>query len=128
MKISIYLLSGLIIAIIFGCSNNQKSNAKNDIVGIWQNTTTPNAAIEFTSDGEYYLRMNGERLLTDDSIVEKYSYEPLSKENNLIIYGNTKTSNTQAKLVIISAERIKISLVHQGKIVSQADFTKVKKL
>ena len=116
------------IAIIFGCSNNQKSNDKNNIVGIWQNTTTPNAAIEFTSDGEYYLRLNGERLLNDDSMVEKFSYDPLSEGNNLIIYGNTKISTTQAKLVIISPERIKISLIHQGTIVSEADFTKVKSL
>lgn len=128
MKISHYLLLGFVIAIMTGCSSNQKHDTNKAIVGIWQNTTTPNAAIEFTSDGEYYLRLNGDRLLTDDSIVEKFSYDPLSKENNLIIYGNTKTSTTQAKLVIITPERIKISLVHQGKIVSEADFTKVKKL
>jgi len=128
MKISKYVLLSIVITIIHGCGNNQKNDANKAIVGIWQNTTTPNAAIEFTSDGEYYLRLNGERLLTDDSIVEKFSYDPLSKENNLIIYGNIKTSTTQAKLVIITPERIKISLVHQGTIVSEADFTKVKKL
>lgn len=106
------------------CSNNQKSDANSGIVGIWQNTTTPNAAIEFTIDGEYYLRMNGERLLTDDSIVEKFSYDPISKENNLIIYGNSKMNTTQAKLIFIDPEHIKISLANQGTIISEADFTK----
>jgi hypothetical protein len=99
---------------------------KSAIFGIWQNTTTPNAAIEFTPEGEYYLRINGERLLVDDTIRDMYSYNPLAEGNNLIIYGNPRAGNTQSKLVIINPERIKISLVSQGIIVSEAEFTKVK--
>lgn len=127
MKISNFLVLGFILVIMAGCSSKQKYDANKAIVGIWQNTTNPGAAIEFTKEGDYYLRMDGERLLTGDSIVEKYSYDPLSEENNLIIYGNSKMNATQAKLVIINPERIKISLVHQETIVSEAEFTKEKK-
>lgn len=120
-----YLLLGFIITIMVGCNNKQSQNTNKAIIGIWQNTTNANTAIEFTNDGNYYLRLNGERLLIDDTIADKYSYDPLSKGNNLIIYGNPKTGNTQSKLVIISPERIKISLISQEKIVSEAEFTKV---
>lgn len=126
MKISKYLLSGLFFTILLSCSNNQKKDNNKAIVGIWQNTTTPNAAVEFTREGYYYLRINGERLLIDDTIKDMYSYDPLAEGNNLIIYGNPKAGNTQSKLVVISPERIKISLVSQGTIVSEAEFTKVK--
>ncbi|MDO9257119.1 MAG: hypothetical protein Q7U54_16485 [Bacteroidales bacterium] len=126
MKISFYLLSGLFLTILVGCSNNQKKDDNKAIIGIWQNTTTPNAAVEFTREGDYYLRINGERLSIDDTIKDKYSYDPLAEGNNLIIYGNPKAGNTQSKLVVISPERIKISLVSQGSIVSEAEFTKVK--
>lgn len=125
MKISKYLLSGLFFIILLSCSNNQKKDNNKAIVGIWQNTTTPNAAVEFTREGYYYLRINGERLLIDDTIKDMYSYDPLAEGNNLIIYGNPKAGNTQSKLVVISRERIKISLVSQGTIVSEAEFTKV---
>ena len=127
MKISRYLVLSVLITFLVGCSNDHKKVDNSAIIGIWQNTTTPNAAIEFTKDGEYFLRMNGERLYANDSIVDKYSYDPLSKENNLIIYGNSKTNNTQAKLVIINPGRIKISLVNMGTVVSEAEFTKVGK-
>jgi len=126
MKVSHYFLLSLVIALLAGCSNNQKNADNKAIIGIWQNTTNPENAIEFTRDGDYYIRMNGERLLTDDSIIEKYSFNPLSRENNLIIYGNPKAGNTQARLVVINTEQIKISLVHQGTVVSEAEFTKVK--
>lgn len=126
MKISNYVLFSLFIAILFGCNSKQTKVDKKAIIGIWQNTTTPNAAIEFTREGDYYLRINGERLLIDDTIKDNYSYDPAAEGNNLIIYGNPKAGNTESKLVIISPERIKISLVSQGTIVSEAEFTKVK--
>ncbi len=127
MKNLNYLFLGIAITILAGCNNKQNKEDNNKaITGIWQNTTNPNAAIEFTSGGVYYLRMNGERLLENDSTITKYSYDPLSEENNLIIYGNPKAGDSQAKLVIISPERIKISLVSQGSVVSEAEFTKVK--
>jgi hypothetical protein len=126
MKISNLLLFGFFIAILAGCNNKQAKVDKSAIIGIWQNTTTPNAAIEFTREGEYYLRINGERLLIDDTIKDKYSYDPLAEGNNLIIYGNPRAGNTQSKLVVISPDRIKISLVSRGTIVSVAEFTKVK--
>ena len=126
MKISHYLFLSVLIAFLVGCNNDQKKADNKAIIGVWQNTANPNAAIEFTEAGEYFLHMDGERLLTNDSTVEKYSYDPLSEENNLIIYGNAKMNTTQARLVIINPERIKISLVHQGTIVSDAEFTKVK--
>jgi hypothetical protein len=77
-------LLGIVITIVLGCSNNQKNDDDKAIVGIWQNTTNPASAIEFTKEGDYYIRMNGERLLLSDSIIEKYKYDPLSTENNLI--------------------------------------------
>lgn len=126
MKNSHYLLLGLLFPILVGCSNNQMKDNNNSIVGIWQNTTNPNTSIEFTKDGDYYLRINGERILTNDSTVEKYTYYPQSKENNLVIYGNAEMNNTQARLVVINPEQIKISLVHQGTVVSEAEFSKVK--
>jgi uncharacterized lipoprotein NlpE involved in copper resistance len=126
MKSSNYIVLLVVITILAGCNNKQKTQDNSAIVGIWQNTTNPMAAIEFTKDGAYYLRMQGDRLLDSDSTITKYSYNPLPEENNLIIYGNSKAGNTQAKLVIISSERIKISLVSQGKTVSEAEFTKVK--
>lgn len=126
MKISLFVLSGLFFTILVGCDNNQKKDNNKAIVGIWQNITNPDSAIEFTKEGDYYLRLNGERLLINDSIIEKYSYDPVSEENNLIIYGNQRAGDTQAKLVIINPERIKIALLHQGTIVSEAEFTKVK--
>jgi uncharacterized lipoprotein NlpE involved in copper resistance len=125
MKISTYLLLGFVITILVGCNNKQKNNDNTVILGIWQNTTNPDASIEFTREGNYYLRFKGERILPDDSIAEKYSYDPLSKENNLRIFGNVKAGNTAGNLVVISPERIKISLVSQGTIVSEAEFTKV---
>ena len=127
MKILNYLFLSLVIIFLASCNNNKPSGTDNKaIVGIWQNTSNPNSAIEFTKDGNYYLRINGERLLIDDSTVEKYSYNPLSTENNLIIYGNPKAGNTQSKLVIINPGHIKISLFSQGTIVSEAEFTKMK--
>jgi hypothetical protein len=126
MKTLNYLVLVFVITILAGCNNKQKTQDNSAIVGIWQNTTNSIAAIEFTTDGAYYLRMNGERLLDSDSTITKYSYNPLSEENNLMIYGNSKANNTQAKLVIINPERIKISLIHQDTIVSEAEFTKVK--
>jgi len=126
MKFLNYFLASLVITFLAGCSNNQKNNDSKAIVGIWQNTSNPDASIEFTSEGEYFLRFHGERILTNDSLVEKYSYNSLSNENNLIIYGNPRAGNTQGKLVVIKPGRIKISLVHQGTIVSEAEFTKVK--
>lgn len=126
MKNFHFLLLGFIFTILVGCSNNQKKDSNKAIVGIWQNTTNSNAAIEFTKEGDYYLRIKGERILTDDSLVEKYSYDPLSKGNNLIIYGNSKMNNTQARLVVIKPGQIKISLINQGSVVSEAEFTRVK--
>ncbi len=126
MKASNYLALVFAIIILAACNNQQKKQDDTSITGIWQNTTNSIAAIEFTTDGAYYLRMHGERLLDSDSTITKYSYDPSSEENNLIIYGNSKANNTQAKLVIISPERIKISLIHQDTIVSEAEFTKVK--
>ena len=126
MKFSNYLLFGFLSVILLRCNTKQTKVDKTAIIGIWQNTTTPNAAIEFTRDGDYYLRINGERLLIEDTIKDMYSYDPLAEGNNLIIYGNPKAGNTQSKLVIINPERIKISLVSNGTIVSEAEFTKVK--
>jgi hypothetical protein len=126
MKYSHLVLFSICISILISCGNNPKKSDSKAIVGIWQNTTNPNAAIEFTMDGEYYLRLNGARLLPNDSTVEKYSYDPLSEGNNLIIYGNPRTSNTQAKIKFMKSEQMKISLVSQGKIISEANFTKVK--
>jgi len=126
MKILFYLLSGLFLTFSVGCNNNQKKDNNKAIVGIWQNTTNPLAAIEFATNGNYYLRLNGERLLIDDSLVDKYSYDPLSKGNNLIIYGNPKAGNTQSKLVVINPNRLKITLKDHGTIVSEAEFTRVK--
>jgi hypothetical protein len=126
MKNLNYLLSGFVIIILVGCNNNQTHNNNQAIVGIWQNTATANTAIEFTKDGNYYLRLNGERLLIDDSLVEKYSYDPISEGNNLIIYGNPKAGNTQSKLVVITPVRIKISMVSHGITTSEAEFSKVK--
>lgn len=128
MKISFFVSLGFALSILVGCSNNQKNNDTKAIVGIWQNTTNPDASIEFTINGNYYLRMNGKRLLVDDSTTEKYSYDPLSKGNNLIIYGNPKAGNTQAKLLIINPKQIKISLFSQGTHVSEAEFTKVREV
>jgi uncharacterized lipoprotein NlpE involved in copper resistance len=126
MKNLNYLLVGFVITILLGCNNKQTRKDNSAIIGIWKNTTNANTAIEFTKDGYYYLRLNGERLLLDDTIKDKYSYDPLSEGNNLIIYGNPKAGNTQSKLVVINPERIKISLISQGKIVSEAEFIKVK--
>jgi len=126
MKISFYLLLSLLFTILVGCDHNIKKDNNKAIVGIWQNTSNPGSAIEFTKDGDYYLRLNGERLLISDSTIERYSYDPVSEENNLIIYGNQRAGETQAKLVLINPERIKIALLHQGTTVSEAEFTKVK--
>lgn len=126
MKTSLFILLGFVIPFMVGCNNNPTKDSNNAIVGIWQNTSNPGSAIEFTNDGNYYLRLNGERLLISDSIIEKYSYDPVSEENNLIIYGNQRAGYTQAKLVLINPERIKIAVLHQGNIVSEAEFTKVK--
>jgi len=125
MKISNYFLLVFIITILIGCHNKPTNEDNKAIFGIWQNTTNPKAAIEFTRDGNYYLRIDGERILSDDSTVDKYTYNALSKENNLTIFNSVKSGNTDGKLIIISPERIKISLVSKGTIVSEAEFTKV---
>lgn len=122
------LIVGFAFAILVGCSSNQKNYENKAIVGIWQNSSNPDASIEFTSNGDYYLRMNGERLFDNDSTIEKYSYDPISNGNNLIIYGNPKVGATQAKLMIINAGQIKISLFNQGTVVSEAEFTKVEEI
>ncbi len=127
MKISFPLALVLIITILAGCSSKQTKNDNQSIIGIWQNSTNPKAAIEFTKEGNYYLRIDGERILSDDSTTDKYAYNALSKENNLKIFNSLKVGNTEGKLVILSSERIKISLVNQGTIVSEAEFTKVSK-
>lgn len=126
MKFSNYLIFGFVIAVMIGCNNEKKNEDNKAIIGIWQNTTNPDASIEFTKDGEYFIRFNGERILNNDSVAEKYSYNSISNGNNLIIYGNPRADNTQGRLVVIAPGRIKISLVHQGTIVSEAEFTKVK--
>lgn len=127
MKISNYLFICVVLIILVGCNNKKPTTTNNKaIIGIWQNTTYPNSAIEFTKDGKYYIRINGDRILTDDSIVERYNYDPLAEGNNLIIYGNPRAGNTQSKLVVINPGHIQISLISQGTIVSEAEFTKIK--
>jgi hypothetical protein len=125
MKISNYILLVFIITILAGCSSNQTNEDNKTIVGIWQNTTNPKASIEFTKEGNYYLRIDGERILSDDSTTDKYSYNSSSKANNLKIFNSVKAGNTEGKLVILNPDRIKISLVSKGTIVSEAEFTKV---
>jgi len=111
---------------LLGCQNKQTVTGNTAIVGIWQNTANPDASIEFTGDGEYYIRIRGKRILNNDSIAEKYSYNSLSNGNNLIIYGNPRAGNALGELVAISPGKIKISLVNQGTFISEAEFTKVK--
>lgn len=128
MKNLNYLFLGITITFLAGCNNKQtKVDSNKAIIGIWQNTSNSIAEIEFTKEGTYYLRMNGERILDNDSTIIKYSYDPQSEGNNLIIYGNPKAGDVQATLVIISPERIKISMIHEGKVISDAEFTKAKK-
>ena len=127
MKNLNYIFLGLAITILAGCNNKQtKEDSNKAIIGIWQNTSNTIAEIEFTNEGTYYLRMNGERIMDNDSTIIKYSYDPLSEGNNLIIYGNPKAGDVQATLVIISPERIKISMITKGKVISDAEFTKAK--
>lgn len=126
MKISNYFLLVFSITILLGCNNKPTIDDNKAIVGIWQNMTNPKAAIEFTKEGNYYLRIDGERILSDDSTTDKYTYNALSTENNLKIFNSVKAGNTEGKLMIISPERIKISLISQATFVSEAEFTKVK--
>ena len=126
MKILNSVLLSLLILILFGCENKQAISYNSAIIGIWQNTANWDASVEFTGDGEYYIRIRGKRILNNDSIAEKYSYNSLSNGNNLIIYGNPRAGNALGELVVISPGKIKISLVNQGTIVSEAEFTKVK--
>ncbi len=127
MKNLNFLFLALAITILAGCNNKKtKEDSNKAIIGIWQNTNNSIAEIEFTEEGTYYLRMNGERILDNDSTIIKYNYDPLSEENNLIIYGNPKAGDVQATLVIISPERINISMIHEGKVISYAEFTKAK--
>ena len=126
MKISFPLSLVLIITILAGCSSKQTKNDNQAIIGIWQNATNPKVAIEFTKERNYYLRIDEERILSDDSTTDKYTYNASSKENNLNIFNSVKAGNTEGKLIILSPERLKILLVNQGTNVSETEFTKVR--
>jgi len=109
-----------------GCDKKQKNEKSKDIIGIWQNTSHQNSAVEFTENGEYFVRIDGKRLMTSDSIKDKYIYDLSLGENNLKIFRNSKSDTTIGKLLVLNPDRIKISLIHSDTIVSESEFTKLK--
>ena len=126
MKNSFYLLLCFVFFLQIGCVKKQKNEKSKDIIGIWQNTSYPNNAIEFTEDGEYFVRIGGKRLITSDSIKDKYTYDLSLEDKNLKIFRNSKSDTSIGKLVIINADRIKISLIHSDTVVSESEFIKLK--
>jgi hypothetical protein len=125
MKKLFYLLLCFVCFIQVGCNKKQKNEKNKDIIGIWQNTAQPNSAIEFTENGEYFVRIDGKRLYTSDSINVKYIYDVSLGEKNLKLF--TKSNDTTIhKLLVINPDRIKLSLIHNDTVVTETEFTKLK--
>lgn len=126
MKNSFVLLLCLVFFIQIGCTTNQKNEKSKEIIGIWQNASHPKNAVEFTENGEYFVRIDGKRFLASDSIKDKYIYDLSLGEKNLKIFHNSTDYTTIGKLLVLSPDRIKISLIHSDTIVSETEFTKLK--
>jgi len=126
MKNSFILLLCFVFFIQIGCNKKQKNEKSKDIIGIWQNSSHPNSAIEFTENGEYFVRIDGKRLMTSDSIMDKYIYDLSLGEKNLKIFRNSKSDTAIGKLLVLNPDRIRISLIHSDTIISESEFTKLK--
>lgn len=124
MKISVYSLLGLVLLILAGCGNKQMKENKNDIVGIWQKSADTNIAIEFTGEGDYYLRFNGKRVITADSKSLKYKYDSLSPGCNIKIFEDGKTDTTKGILMLMNSNSINFSLLDKDSILSTIDYTR----
>ena len=126
MKNSFILLLCFVFFIQIGCSKKQKNEKSKDIIGIWQNTSHPNSAVEFTENGEYFVRIDGKRLMTSDSMKPKYIYDLSLGEKNLKIFHISKNDTSIGKILFINPDRIKLSLIHSDTVVSESEFTKLK--
>jgi hypothetical protein len=126
MKKCIYLLFGVILSVLTSCDNKQMNVRKTEIVGIWQNSSDSNTAIEFTENGNYYFRLKGERMIPKDSKVLKYIYDSLSEGPNLKIYEDMAGDTTEGILEQINPNTLKFSLVVKDSIVSKVEYTRIK--
>jgi hypothetical protein len=126
MKNLFFLLLCFVFFIQIGCDKKQKNEKSKDIIGIWQNTSQPNSAVEFTENGDYYVRIDSKRLMIFDSIKDKYIYDLSLGERNLKIFRISKNDTSIGKLLVINPDRIKISLIHSDTVVSESEFTKLK--
>jgi hypothetical protein len=127
MKISIYVFLVLTLFIFGGCQQKPSSKNNSDLVGIWQNKTVAKSAIEFTENGEYYLRIEGKRLIVKspiDSTAQQYIYDSISDGINLKIFSKINGDTTKGKLVFLDSNKIKISLINADTILSETEFFK----
>ena len=128
MKNSVYLLLVLVVFVLVGCTSKARNGKDTKLAGIWQNANNTSAAIEFTKNGDYHLRFQGERISamsTGDTGSEKFTYDSLSSSPNLKIFDNKKSDTTCGELVFINSNRIKISIIFHDTIVSEAEFFKI---
>jgi len=129
MKNSIYLFLVLTVFLIGGCNQKPSSEFISDLVGIWQNKTVATSAIEFTKNGEYYLRMNGKRLIVMspiDSTAQQFIYDSLSNDINLKIFSKINGDTTKGKLVFLDSNKIKISLINADTVLSETEFFRLR--
>jgi len=129
MKNLIYVLLVSIVFVQVGCKEKRSNENKSSLVGIWQNKTVATSAIEFTENGEYYLRLNGKRLIIMspiDSAAQQFRYDSLSKGINLKIFAKINSDTTKEKLVFLNPDRIKISLINADTILSESEFFRLK--
>jgi hypothetical protein len=128
MKNSIYLLLVLVVFVLVGCTSKPRNYKDTQLAGIWQNANNASIAVEFTKNGDYHLRFQGERISatsTGETVIEKFTYDTLSSSPNLKIFDSKKSDTTRGELVFINPNRIKISILFHDTIVSEAEFFKI---
>lgn len=130
MKNSIYALLFLILIMLGGCNKHPGSEKNADLVGIWQNKTDTTSAIEFTKNGEYYVRIAGERLVTMspiDSTPKQYIYDATSNDVNLKLFSKINSDTVKVKLVFLDSDKIKILLINTDTAFTETEFIRLEK-
>jgi len=129
MKNLIYLSCVLVVFILAGCNSKPKTEKSSALTGIWQNEKDSSTAIEFSENGNYDLRVHGQRISemsSGDSLTQKFLYDSLSNVINLRIYDDKNKDTVKCKLVFINQGRIKLSMIFNDTVISEAEYFKVK--
>lgn len=129
MKNLMYLFVILALFALSGCNTKQTTVESSVLTGIWQNKNDSSISINFAKNGDYDLRIHGQRISempSGDPFTQKFLFDSLSNGINLMIYDTKSEDTIKCKLVFVEAGRIKISMILQDTVISEAEYLKVK--